>query len=232
MEEERPWRLLSPHPTGRCSGSRGDREKLELTNNPYDLAIDGEGFFQIRLPDGRTGYTRDGRFQPNSNGQIVDSIGHYLEPAITLPQDTLSTNIGTDGTVTLITAGAPNVATQVGQITLARFNSPAGLQRETTDLSLTPEGLSWRTIYVESPASGSPLVGNPGINGTGKLCQGVRLAQSKKVRGISRPRPWLAQIIAVGVFLAGVVMIGPGVWSGMRRRGPMTTGMMRVLDRA
>ncbi len=130
------------------------------TGNALDLEIEGRGFFQVVLPDGTLGYTRDGSFHTDSQGQIVDAGGNALQPAITIPADAQSITIGTDGVVSVTTPGA-STPTQVGTIQLADFVNPNGLQ---------PIG---KNLYVESAASGSPQTGNPGLNGLGALHQGA-----------------------------------------------------------
>src|SRR5690606_426807 len=100
---------------------------LQQTGNSLDLAINGRGFFQILLPDGATAYTRDGAFQLDSQGQVVNASGYQLQPALTIPADALSITIGADGTVSVTQPGSPN-PTQVGNIQLADFVNPAGLQ--------------------------------------------------------------------------------------------------------
>ncbi len=132
---------------------------LEQTENSLDLAIDGRGFLQVLLPDGSMSYTRDGSMQVDSQGQMVTSSGYVVQPAVTIPQDAQSINIGSDGTVSVRTPGAA-APTQVGTIQLADFINPAGLQ---------PIG---KNLFLESAASGSPLVGNPGLNGLGSVVQG------------------------------------------------------------
>lgn len=133
---------------------------LENTAAPLNVAIEGEGFFQLRNPiDGTLHYTRDGTFTLNAQGQIVSANGFFLEPAITIPQDALSITIGQDGTVSVLLPQQVN-ATQVGQITLARFVNPTGLLAE------------GQNQFFETPASGPPLVSNPGLNGNGLLRQG------------------------------------------------------------
>lgn len=132
---------------------------LAQTNNALDLAINGQGFFQIQMPDGTVAYTRDGSFQKNSEGQIVTSNGYLLQPEITLPADTQSITVGSDGTVSAQLPGqvAPN---QVGTLQTVNFVNPAGLQ---------PIG---ENLFLESAASGSPQAGNPGTNGLGPIAQG------------------------------------------------------------
>lgn len=131
---------------------------LQLTGNPLDLAINGPGFFQIQMPDGTTGYTRDGSFHLDSQGQMVTSNGYVLLPGITLPSNTKSITVGTDGTVSVVQAGQ-TAAAQVGTIQLANFASPAGLQ------SLG------ENLYQETQASGAPQPATPGTNGVGVLNQ-------------------------------------------------------------
>lgn len=129
---------------------------LQKTDNPFDIAINGRGFFQILLPDGTTAYTRDGSFEVNSQGQMVTSSGYPLQPAITIPANALQVTIGNDGTVSVLQPG--NVApTQLGQIQIADFINPAGLQSRGENL------------YSETAASGAPQVNVPGTNGSGVL---------------------------------------------------------------
>lgn len=132
---------------------------LEQTENSRDLAIDGEGFFQVLMPDGTTAYTRDGSFQLNQNGQMVTANGYPVEPAIFLPANALSVSVGEDGTVSV---RQPGVAAdnEVGQITVSTFINPAGL-----------ESLGGN-LYLETGASGAPNENMPGMNGAGRLFQG------------------------------------------------------------
>lgn len=132
---------------------------LTQTGNPLDVAIQGQGFFQIQMPDGTLAYTRDGTFQTNAQGQLVDSSGYVVQPGITIPQSAQSVTIGTDGTVTALLPGQ-STPTQVGQIQLANFINPAGLQ---------PIG---QNLLVQSASSGSPQTGTPGVNGLGTVTQG------------------------------------------------------------
>ncbi|MBY0440033.1 MAG: flagellar basal-body rod protein FlgG, partial [Burkholderiales bacterium] len=100
---------------------------LQNTGNPLDLAVNGNGFFQVTLPDGSVSYTRDGAFQLDNQGQVVTSNGYPLQPTITIPPNAVTITIGSDGTVSVLAAGAA-APTQVGQIQLANFINPAGLQ--------------------------------------------------------------------------------------------------------
>lgn len=133
---------------------------LIQTDNALDIAIQGRGFFQILMPDGTIGYSRDGAFQVDDQGQIVTAGGMLLEPGITVPEDAQSITIGSDGTVTVQINGQaePN---QIGTIQIADFINPAGLQ---------PIG---QNLFIETAASGAPLVGTPGIEGLGSIIQGA-----------------------------------------------------------
>ncbi len=132
---------------------------LESTNNQLDMAVEGKGLFQVLLPNGQIRYTRDGSFRPNGNGQLVTADGYFMQPPIALPTNTLNVTIGTDGTVSVVTAGAPNTSAVIGNITLTRFVNPAGLRAE------------GRNLYNQTIASGPPITGTPGINGLGTLQQ-------------------------------------------------------------
>ena len=133
---------------------------LQQSSNDMDLAIKGKGFFQITLPDGSTGYSRDGAFQVDANGQLVTSAGFPLQPGITIPANAQKVTIAQDGTVNV---SVPNQALPqaVGQITLANFVNPAGLE---------PRG---QNLYAESASSGAPQAAAPGTNGLGLLMQGA-----------------------------------------------------------
>jgi flagellar basal-body rod protein FlgG len=137
------------------------------TQNPLDMAIAGEGHFQITQADGTKAYTRDGNFKVSATGQLVTSSGQPLEPAITIPNTVQSLTIGRDGMVTgeLFAGGA----TSLGQIQIARFLNPAGL---------TPVG---QNLMKETPASGLPTPANPGQAGTGALMQGTLEASNVNV---------------------------------------------------
>jgi flagellar basal-body rod protein FlgG len=132
---------------------------LLQTGNSLDLAVSGRGFFQIQKADGSVAYTRDGSFQLDSQGQMVTSSGYILQPGITVPANTQSITIGSDGVVSAQVAG--NAApTQIGSLQLADFINPAGLQAVGENL------------FVETAASGSPQSGTPGLTGLGTLVQG------------------------------------------------------------
>jgi flagellar basal-body rod protein FlgG len=132
---------------------------LQQTSNPLDIAINGQGFFQVLMPDGTTSYTRDGSFHVDSQGQLVTSSGFQVQPAITIPANALSITIGRDGTVSVTRAGTA-AATQVGSLQLANFVNPAGLQS------------MGENMYVETAASGTASTNAPGSNGAGLLNQG------------------------------------------------------------
>lgn len=129
------------------------------SGNALDVAVQGRGFFQILMPDGTVGYTRDGGFQVDAQGQIVTSSGYALQPSVSVPADSQSITIGSDGTVSASVSGTATPV-QVGSIQLADFINPAGLQ---------PIG---KNLFVESAASGSPQVGTPGSTGLGNIEQG------------------------------------------------------------
>jgi flagellar basal-body rod protein FlgG len=132
---------------------------LTQTSNNLDMAIQGKGFFQVTMPDGTTGYTRDGSFQMDAQGQIVTNNGYVLQPGITVPSTATNLSIGTDGTVTASIPG--QVALQnLGQIQLATFVNPAGLD---------PKG---QNLFAETTASGAPQTSAPTVQGMGSLSQG------------------------------------------------------------
>ncbi len=129
------------------------------TDNPLDVMIEGQGFFRVLLPDGNTGYSRDGAFATDQNGQLVTSQGYQVDPAITIPPDATSIRIGLDGTVS-VTQQGQQAATQVGQLELSSFPNPSGL------LSLGDN------LYLPTEASGTAVDGTPGLDGLGELSQG------------------------------------------------------------
>ena len=141
---------------------------LSTTDNPLDLAIEGDGYFQVAMPDGRIAYTRAGNLNLSAEGQIVTSDGLPVQPQIQVPENVESITIGSDGTVSAKIVGQPE-ATELGQIELARFVNPAGLQAIGGNL------------LVESAASGTPQVGSPGIEGRGQLRQGALEASNVNV---------------------------------------------------
>lgn len=132
---------------------------LIQTGNSLDVAIQGRGFLQVLTPDGTVAYTRDGALQMNSQGELVTANGYLLQPGITIPQNTLSITIGTDGVVSVTTAGSAD-STQVGNLQLADFVNPVGLQ---------PIG---GNLLTATTASGTAQTGTPGLNGLGAVVQG------------------------------------------------------------
>ena len=141
---------------------------LISTENALDLAIDGSGFFQVLLPDGRIGYTRNGTFSQNSEGTLTTASGYVVQPEIQIPANAQEISISGDGVVSVLVAGeiAPQ---EVGQITIANFTNARGLQ---------PIGESFA---VQTPASGEPIEGAPLEGGFGKLVQGYLEASNVNV---------------------------------------------------
>ena len=131
---------------------------LQQTGNAKDVAIQGNGFFQVLMPDGTTSYTRDGSFQTDANGQLVTASGYPVQPAITIPANAQTLTIARDGTVSVTQPGSA-AATTIGTLQLAMFINPAGLQ------SLG------ENLYAETASSGTPSSSAPGSNGAGVLNQ-------------------------------------------------------------
>jgi flagellar basal-body rod protein FlgG len=133
---------------------------MQQTGSALDVAVNGRGFFQVMLPDGTLGYTRDGDFQTNAQGELVTASGYRVQPGITIPDGAQSVTIGKDGVITVAIAGQ-STPTQVGSIQIFDFVNPAGLQ---------PRG---ENMLVESAASGAAQGGTPGLNGLGLVEQGA-----------------------------------------------------------
>ncbi len=131
---------------------------LQQTGNSLDMAINGQGFFQIQMPDGTLAYTRDGAFQKDSTGQIVTSSGFPLSPPITIPSSALSMSVSRDGIVSITQSGS-TASTQIGTIQLAPFVNNGGLQSVGENL------------FVETASSGTPTPNTPGNNGAGLINQ-------------------------------------------------------------
>ncbi len=131
---------------------------ITQTSNQLDLAIQGDGFFQVKKPDGTYAYTRDGSFQVDSQGRVVTSTGYLLDPPITLDDNTLTVSIAKDGTVTAQKVGGTSQV--IGNIELARFMNPGGL---------TALG---DNLYAQTESSGTPIIGSPDQNGFGSINQG------------------------------------------------------------
>lgn len=146
---------------------------MGATQNPYDLAINGRGFFQITLPSGQTGYTRAGNMAVNQDGQMVTADGYPLEPSITVPQEATAVSITRDGIVEVTIAGQSDPQ-QIGQLEIASFINPAGL-----------EGIG-DNLFLETPASGTATTATPGSPGLGTIMQGyLELSNVNAVEEIS-----------------------------------------------
>ena len=132
---------------------------LRQTGNRFDMAIEGDGFFRVTMPDGTLGYTRDGSFTTDQNGSLVTSQGYLMDPQITIPQDTLSVTIAADGTVSVTQTGQSQPQ-QVGQITISHFINPNGLNQ------------LGHNLLQPTLASGDAIDGTPGLDGLGTIAQG------------------------------------------------------------
>lgn len=132
---------------------------FQQSQNPLDVAIEGDGFFQVLQPNGETAYTRSGSFQRDSQGRMVTSDGFLLQPEITIPNDTVHINIGVDGTLSVL-RGGETTAAEVGRIELSTFSNPAGLNS------------IGRNLFLPTDASGPAVNTTPGENGVGTLAQG------------------------------------------------------------
>ena len=130
------------------------------TGNSLDMSVEGDGFFQVLMPDGRIGYTRSGAFSRNAEGVVTTASGYPLQPEIQIPAEATSINVSSDGIVTVQVPGGVD-AEEVGQITLADFPNKQGLQ---------PNGES---MLIETSASGAPIIANPFQEGMGRLVQGA-----------------------------------------------------------
>jgi flagellar basal-body rod protein FlgG len=133
--------------------------EMENTGRPLDVAISGDGFLQVTLPNGDTRYTRDGALQVNANGQLVTATGYSIEPAITIPTDAVAIDIGKDGTVNV--TDASGTQSVVGTMQLVRFPNPAGLSSEGDNM------------FAETAASGTAVTGTAGENGFGAIQSGM-----------------------------------------------------------
>ena len=132
---------------------------LKETGNNLDMVIAGNGFFQVQMPDGTTAYTRNGAWKLDSDGNIVNDDGLQLVPNITIPADATQISIGIDGTVSVLQPGAQEMQ-QVGQIEIVNFINPAGLHS------------SGDNLFLETGASGAPIIGIAGQDGLGQIKQG------------------------------------------------------------
>ncbi|MBD3298791.1 MAG: flagellar basal-body rod protein FlgG [candidate division Zixibacteria bacterium] len=136
-----------------------DTGDLNPTDNPLDVAIQGNGFFQVSMPDGTVAYTRDGAFKVSSDGRLVTADGFFMTPEITLPQDTEAISVGIDGRVQVSLPGQLDPQ-EVGQIELAKFLNPGGLNA------------IGHNLFLATASSGDAILGNPSENGFGELAQG------------------------------------------------------------
>jgi flagellar basal-body rod protein FlgG len=141
---------------------------FQQTGNALDMAISGNGFFQISMPDGTISYTRDGAFKVSAEGQVVTTDGFFLYPEINIPEDASSIAVSIDGEVSVLLVGNEEPQT-IGQIELARFINPAGLSA------------IGHNLFNQTPASGAPIIGNPAQDGLGKIDQGYLEISNVKV---------------------------------------------------
>lgn len=141
---------------------------FQNTQNALDLAIEGEGFYQVLLPDGTVSYTRAGAFKKDNTGRIVTSDGFPVEPAITIPADALNITISADGTVSVLQPGN-SIPTEIGTIQLVRFPNPSGLNS------------IGRNLFLPTAASGEAMTGNPGDSGFGTIAQGFLEASNVNI---------------------------------------------------
>lgn len=130
-----------------------------VTKNPFDMQIEGAGFFQVLTPDGQVGYTRDGAFKRDPNGRLIDKNGNTLQPEITIPADAAGVDISSTGEVKII-MNLNDAPTTVGQIDIVNFVNPAGLRS------------MGKNVFTQSSASGQPITTRPGQQGTGFISQG------------------------------------------------------------
>lgn len=142
--------------------------ELKQTNNPLDIAIDGDGFLQVMQPNGQLAYTRGGNLRLSAAGQIVTADGIPVEPGITVPSDATQLTIAADGTVSVSVAGAQQQV-ELGQLQLASFTNPAGLSAQ------------GRNLFLPTAASGVAVVGKPAEQGRGSLMQGTLEMSNVKV---------------------------------------------------
>jgi flagellar basal-body rod protein FlgG len=143
----------------------GTQGSLTRTDNKYDLAINGQGWFQVLLPSGENAYTRAGNFAVNDQGQLVTQDGYLVQPAITIPATATGVSISQAGQVQVTMPGSPT-PTVVGTLQLSTFMNEAGLSAQGANL------------FTETAASGPPTIGNPGVNGVGTLVQGYTEASN------------------------------------------------------
>jgi flagellar basal-body rod protein FlgG len=133
---------------------------LSMTGNDLDLAITGEGFFKILMPDGTFQYTRDGTFQMDNTGRIVTAAGNPVQPTITVPQNSTGLTVNAQGQVSVMPVGSSTTSQIIGQLTVTRFINKAGLQ---------PVGSN---LFTDTPSSGQPQDGLASAEGFGSIMQG------------------------------------------------------------
>ncbi len=129
---------------------------FQQSSSPLDLVVEGDGFFQVQMPNGETAYTRAGQFNIDGQGRLVTSDGYALTPEIAIPAEATSVSVGSDGTVSVMLPGQ-SAPQEIGNIQLAKFANPAGLMN------------LGRNLFTVSAASGEPVVDTPGMNGLGTL---------------------------------------------------------------
>ena len=137
--------------------SQGDYRE---TGNPLDMVIEGDGFFQVTMPNGNTGYTRSGSFKTDSDGRLCTSEGWLLEPEVTVPESAVEVSVGSDGSVSVLDGETGEIQDLGVTVELARFVNPGGLKS------------IGHSMYTDSPASGDPVTGSPGSLGLGSISQG------------------------------------------------------------
>lgn len=136
-----------------------DQGDFVHTGNPLDFVIEGDGFFQISMPDGTVAYSRSGAFKLDNEGRIVNSDGYPIEPALTIPANTLNINVSSDGRISVVQAGSITPV-EIGQIELARFINPGGLKA------------IGKNLFIATESSGEATTGNPSTEGLGTINQG------------------------------------------------------------
>lgn len=141
---------------------------LKQTSGPYDMAINGDGFFQVVMPTGETAYSRAGDFQVDGEGNMVNSSGYLLEPQITVPENAISVTISEQGVVSARVPGDASLQ-EIGSIEVAKFVNPSGLENKGSN------------VYLETSASGAPIVSEPGVDGAGTVMQGYLEASNVNV---------------------------------------------------
>lgn len=157
----------------------------QVTDTPTDMMIQGPGFFQVIIPDGSTAYTRNGAMQLDGKGQIVTSDGYLLEPSIVIPEDAVELTVSDTGVVSVRIPGDP-LFQEVGQIELARFVNPSGMLAQ------------GKSLFLETDASGAPIIGNPGEDGMGTIIQG-----SLEMSNVQVVEEMVAMITAQRAYEAG-----------------------------